>query len=47
MDLKPYFNYRKRILDHVDAIISISENTKDLIDIYNINETRYILSIWV
>ena len=38
---KPYFNYRKRIFDHVDAIISISENTKkDLIDIYNINENK-------
>lgn len=38
---KPYFNYRKKIFDHVDAIISISENTKkDLIDIYKINESK-------
>ncbi len=38
---KPFFNYRKKILDHVDAIISISENTKkDLIEIYKINENK-------
>jgi|TARA_B110000971_G_scaffold94985_1_gene97686 glycosyltransferase involved in cell wall biosynthesis len=38
---KPFFEHRKKILDSMDIIISISENTKkDLIKIYKINENK-------